>query len=54
MKTYEENVEYEKRILKLQYIIEKLQNIKDNITKLNQKVCLFFIDILKNLISVNH
>lgn len=39
MKTYEKNVEYETRILKLQHIIEKLEIIEDNLTKLNQKVC---------------
>lgn len=38
MKTYEKNVEYETRILKLQHIIEKLEIIEDNLTKLNQKV----------------
>ncbi|XP_025202744.1 probable E3 ubiquitin-protein ligase bre1 [Melanaphis sacchari] len=37
LKTYEDNVEYETRVLKFQYIIEKLGTIKDNFTKLNQK-----------------
>lgn len=38
---YEENDEYKTRILKLKYIIEKLETIKDNYEKLNQTVCFY-------------
>lgn len=41
METFKENVEYETRILKLHYIIEKLEIIKDDFTKLNQTVCFY-------------